>query len=124
MAGGVVVSWMKYRLSGVALLAVCGGGGGLRGKGIEEGEGGLRDQRRSSNTYPVTGIMWDVVGGGSKELLGGNKAAAEPRLFWPNPCKSNAEPVKQRREVEYITAIFILEGLQPDIEALNTVGSV
>lgn len=36
MAGGVVVSWMKYRLSGVVLLAVGGGGGELRGI---EGEG-------------------------------------------------------------------------------------
>lgn len=48
MAGGVVVSWMKYRLSGVVLAV----GERIKGGVVKE---------RSSNTYPVTGIMWDVV---------------------------------------------------------------
>lgn len=61
MAGGVVVSWMKYRLWGGMWLVVVGG----------EGWG--------CYTHPVTGMMVDDVV--QRIFVGGNKVAAEPRLL-------------------------------------------
>lgn len=52
--------------------------------GVSSG-GGDDTCRLGSNTYPVTGILWDVVWGkgGGFGSFGGNKVAAEPRLLPP-----------------------------------------